>query len=415
MHLLQMVRKKKTWSPKQGKWISTDMTAAFKAVTDSQLGIREAAKQYNIPRATLSRRLSKGRSSSLPASRPPVFTIDEENELTGHIKDMEKQGFGVRMKTVCKLAFELAESKQLPHSFNNVKQSAGYDWFQGFKERHPDFSVKKAEAKPHACDSKLNCHLDKLGEVMDHAGLKTSSAQIFNLDETTFSLALGNNPSIRQKTVQLPRTDRETVTVLSCASAQGHVLPPFIIFEGQRLHPSVTAKAPPGTLFGISKSGTIDSELFEIWLTQLFLPSLPLTRPILLIIDGFTSDISISTLKLAHENSIHMHCLPSLGNTVFRSLKSAYIQQCKKFIHDNPSRFIVKSNDFCSVFADVFLNVFTIGNITSSFKSMGIYPFNPIAVNQEQSSPEMDLGDDDEEASQRDVIVITMPINHSLC
>ena len=41
-----MARKKKTWTPKQGKWQPDAMAGAYTAVTEGRLGIREAAKLY---------------------------------------------------------------------------------------------------------------------------------------------------------------------------------------------------------------------------------------------------------------------------------------------------------------------------------------------------------------------------------
>ncbi|XP_022111738.1 chromatin assembly factor 1 subunit A-like [Acanthaster planci] len=313
-----MARKKKSWTPKQGKWQSNAMASAYTAVTEGRLGIREAAKQYGVPKSTLSRRIRKGIPSSLPATRPPVFSMADEDELVRHLKDLESQGFGIGLQAVCKLAYEMAE-----HAV------------------HTPSSIIAARGK---------------------------------------------------KTVQSRTSGErgENVTVLICASASGSVLPPFIIFKGQRLNVGLTANAPPGTLFGTSKSGFIDAELFGTWFTKLFLPSIPPTRPVLLILDGHASHINIETLRCARENSIHMYCLPPhttnhtqpLDKSVFKSVKTAYNQRCDKFMRDNPNRIITRY-DFSGLFTDVYHKVFTMANIISGFKSTGIYPYNPNAITPE--------------------------------
>ena len=98
---------------KQGNWKSELMAASCKAVTEGTLGVREAATQYNIPKSTLSRRLKRGIPSTLPATRPPVFSIDDENQLVRHIKDIESQGFGIGVKAVCKLPVKHLENSKL--------------------------------------------------------------------------------------------------------------------------------------------------------------------------------------------------------------------------------------------------------------------------------------------------------------
>ena len=424
-----MPRKAKTWTPKQGKWMAEAMIEAYKAVTEGRLGVREAAKHYGVPKSTLSRRISKCVESPLPASRPPVFTMDEENQLVRHIKDLESQGFGIGVKAVCRLAFEMAEHAGKKHRFNHVNQSAGYDWYQGFMRRHPDLSLRKPEALSAARASMLNPttisdHFQKLGDVLDKADLKSRPAQIYNLDETGLSLVHKPSSIVAtkgKKTVQSRTSGErgENVTVLICANAQGSTLPPFIIFKGQRINSGLTANAPPGTLFGTSKSGFIDTELFETWFKKLFLPSIPQIRPVLLVLDGHGSHISISTLKLARENSVHMYCLPPhttnhtqpLDKSVFKSVKTAYNQRCEKFMRENPNCIITRY-DFSGLFTDVYHKVFTMANIISGFRSTGIYPFNPLAITPEHlqfSSVETKLTYENNEPTQEEAI-ISMPV-----
>ena len=69
--------------------------------------------------------------------------------------------------------------------------------------------------------------------------------------------------------------DNVQLTVLACASASGFVLPPLIIFE--------TRGEVPGTLYGLSKNGWIDSDIFESCFQQHFLKHTPPTRPHLLL------------------------------------------------------------------------------------------------------------------------------------
>ncbi|XP_022112053.1 jerky protein homolog-like isoform X2 [Acanthaster planci] len=406
-----MPRKKTSWTPTYGKWKTEAMERAMQAVKNEKLGLRQAAKQYGVPQATLCRRLRKGVSAVEPATRPPIFTAEDEQLLVQYVQEMEALGFGLSISAVRKLAYEMAEDAGINHRFNKEEKKAGYDWYQGFMRRHPELSLRKPEGLSAARAAMLNPkvigdHFTKLGEVLDTTGLKSKPAQIYNLDETGLSLVHTPSKVIStkgKKTVQSRTSgDRgENVTVLVCANAQGTVLPPFIIFKGKRLSPALTQSAPPGTLFGVSDSSFINAELFETWIKRMFIPSLPPSRPVLLILDGHYSHITISTLKLARENSIHIYCLPPhttnhtqpLDKSVFRSVKSSYNQRCERFMRENPQRLITRY-DFCGIFRDVFHSALSMANIVSGFKSTGIYPFNPLAITTEHmqfSSVETEL------------------------
>ena len=92
----------------------------------------------------------------MPATRPPVFSMAEEDELVRHIKDLESQGFGIGLQAVCKLAYDMAEHAGVKHRFSHAKKSAGYDWYRGFMERHPNLSLRKPEGLSAARASMLN-------------------------------------------------------------------------------------------------------------------------------------------------------------------------------------------------------------------------------------------------------------------
>lgn len=426
-----MPRKAKNWTPSQGKWDPSAMVAAMADVKDKKLGIRAAAKQYGVPKSTLAKRISKGIDADQPAARPSVFNTKEENILVKHLQDMESLGFGLNIHAVCELAFELAEQNSIPHRFNRDKRAAGYDWYQGFMARHPVLSLRKPEGLSAARAAMLNPnvisdHFDKLGAVMDKYELKDKPGQIYNLDETGLSLVHTPSKVIAsrgKKTVQSRTSgDRgENVSVLICANAQGTVCPPFIIFKGKRLNPGLTAHAPPGTLFGCSDSSFINATLFETWFTKMFIPSLPPVRPVLLILDGHYSHITLTTLQTARDNEIQLYCLPPhttnhtqpLDKSVFRSVKVAYNKRCETFMRDNPLKVITRYN-FCEIFRDVFQSVLTMGNVISGFKSTGIYPFNPRAITAEHmqfSSVDTDLQFEDELPPAEEPVTIPVTVS----
>ena len=54
-------------------------------------------------------------------------------------------------------------------------------------------------------------------------------------------------------------------------SATGQALPPMVVFFGKRFNHELSKGEVPGTLYGMSDSGWVDSELFSNWFSNHFL------------------------------------------------------------------------------------------------------------------------------------------------
>ena len=103
--------------------------------------------------------------------------------------------------------------------------------------------------------------------------------------------------------------------------------------------------AIPGTAFHCSDSGWVNSELFYKWF-EFFIQSIPPSQPVLLLLDGHASHMSIEAIELARSNQVHILCIPAhtthllqpLDVGIFKSLKSNYYKACRKYIVDRPGR-----------------------------------------------------------------------------
>ncbi|XP_071177039.1 uncharacterized protein [Mytilus edulis] len=333
-----------------------------------------------------------------PATKPTVLAIKDEEALVGHILRMEERGFGLTITDVRKLAYEIAVRSGRKHCFNNDKKSAGYDWWQGFRDRHPCLSVRIPEGLSAARSSMLNpnvisAYFQKLGSFMDKLNIKDKPQQIFNADETGVSTVHDPSKVVGKrgkKSVNSKTSGErgENVTALCCVNAEARVLPPMLIFKGQRVSQALIGNAPANTLFACSKSSFIDSDLFNNWFKKLFIPNLPPQRPVLLILDVHSSHITVDLLETAVSNQIVlMFCLPPhtthwtqpLDRSVFGPLKRSYNLCCEAFLRQNPGR-IVTRYDFCGLFKQAFNEKMNLVNIFSGFRATGIFPFKPNAI-----------------------------------
>ena len=105
---------------------------------------------------------------------------------------------------------------------------------------------------------------------------------------------------------------RECTTVHCAGSATGERLPPFILYKGKNLYWRWMECGPAAKAHVISDSGWMDGVNFLSWFTKLFLPAvayLTKTAPVLMILDGHHSHISLELIRQAHSN-ILLLCLP---------------------------------------------------------------------------------------------------------
>ena len=85
---------------------------------------------------------------------------------------------------------------------------------------------------------------------------------------------------------------------------------PFVIFDSKNLKPELANGEVPGTMYGLSSNGWMDSDLFDQWFTQHFLAYAPPTRPMLLSLVCHSSCYQPAVIKNAAEEHVVIFCLP---------------------------------------------------------------------------------------------------------
>ena len=150
----------------------------------------------------------------------------------------------------------------------------------------------------------INDFFGKLGAIYGRLNLISKPMQIYNRDETGVSVVHKPGKVVaemgRHKVYAVTSAEKgKTHTILTCASASGHVLPPMMVFPRKQTPPAKFREgAVAQTLFANSANGWINSDLFLQWF-ELFLANIPPTRPMLLIMDGHGSHIPIELIELA--------------------------------------------------------------------------------------------------------------------
>ena len=119
----------------------------------------------------------------------------------------------------------------------------GNDWVQGFIDRHKEQlserfgnNIKRARAavSNETLDSYFN-ELEKALEGVDPKG-------IFNYDESNLSDDPGKKKFIFKRGVKYPdrviNHTKSSISIMMCGSADGCILPPFVVYKAKNVHPS---------------------------------------------------------------------------------------------------------------------------------------------------------------------------------
>ncbi len=189
-------------------------------------------------------------------------------------------------------------------------------WWESFKRRNPKLTLRTAQPLSYARliagnPDIVNYYYDLLENTLIENDLTDKPSQIFNTNETGLPLDPASLkvvvPSGYKRSQAVSTGDK---AVLACCDAAGYTNPPLVIFERKTLKPEMTMGEVPGTKYGLSSSGWIDTELFELWFAHHFLAHAPPVRPLLLLLDGHSSHFQPAFACRAAEEQVIVFCLP---------------------------------------------------------------------------------------------------------
>jgi hypothetical protein len=360
--------------------------SAYEEVVFENVPVRQAAMLYGVPATTLRDRVS-GRVPFGKKSGPTRYLTDEEeDELVCFVIGCAEIGYSYTRKDILELVQEILIRKEI---FTVIS----HGWWEAFKKRHPEITLRKPELVSHV---RANCaqveviqrYFDELEAILTDNKIFDSPSSIFNMDESGFPLDPKLPHVICKRGQRHPTTlcsgNKSQITVLACCNAAGYVIPPFVIFDRKILKAELTVGEVPETMYGLSSSGWIDSELFDAWFQNHFLSYAPASRPLLLILDGHSSHFNPATLRRAAEEKVIMFCLPPntthktqpLDKGCFGPLKISWREECHSYLQKNKGKIITRFQ-FSEIFSKAWKKGMTSSNVMAGFRTTGIYPFNP--------------------------------------
>jgi len=238
-------------------WDEEKLRKAYEAVQREGMTVRKAADAYCVSKSTLQDRIS-GRVAFGAMSGPPKYLTDgEEEELVNFLVGSASIGYARIRKQVIALVQSVMSRKGL-----DVVVSHG--WWESFKRRHPNITVRTAEhlsyCRAVACSPEiLDNYYDLLEQTLVDNKLFDSPSQIFNMDETGMPLE-PDLPRVvagrgQQHVACISSGNKAQITVTAACNAAGYVIPPMVVFDRKCLKPEMTNGEVPGTLYGLSNTG----------------------------------------------------------------------------------------------------------------------------------------------------------------
>ena len=383
-------------------WSQEDMDKALTDVRERGISERQAARENNVPRKTLSDRLRnklKG-GDNCTMGKPPILTNEQEENLCSYIAYMAQRGFPLTVNQIIMFAWCIDRSCG-KSAFG--ESGPCYGWWLHFKKRHPDAAkLRKADTLDRgravfSTVENLRHYFSLLKDVLDKNDLLSRPQDIYKCDESVVDLNKSTQKVVIPKRMRTSHSRQvsgtEHISIHCCISAGGAALPPMIIFKQSFPGGNYTANGPDGALYAKQESGFMDSELFLKWFQRIFIvharPSAE--NPVLLLLDGHASHCSPQLIDCARENHVillalaphttHL-CLP-LDVCVYKVLKMNIGKQVKLGQALKGDLWILKRN-VPRILKEPFEKSMSLANIKSGFRKCGIFPFNPNAIDKEK-------------------------------
>lgn len=300
------------------------------------------------------------------------------------------------------MAKEIDDQQDYPVFKNSLPSNM---WFSRFLQRN-HLSLRTTLSKslarldmetPEIRDEFFNCY-----EAMI-AKWNFTGADIYNEDETGLQLVCKSPRTLAKrgsKYVFARKTGERSVTIslAACSNALGSViLPPFLIFKGMSLAGDIdSSKFPENALFTHSKSGYMVTDVFLNWL-HVFNANIPPKRPVLLLLDGHASHISLPAIQFAKDNGIEMLCLPPHTSHFLQPMDSGPFNVLKQEFKDAANKRMrkikraLKISDFGSVFKSAWEKTCSQAVMKAGFVRTGVWPVNRTKAtlrNDKNFSPE---------------------------
>lgn len=189
-------------------------------------------------------------------------------------------------------------------------------------------NIKRSRAA--VTPDEINKYFDNLTKCLE--GVDPS--HIINYDETNLSDDPGRKKIVCKRGTKYPeRVMNQTKTstsVMFAATANGQLLPPYVIYKSLHLYDTWTEGGPSGTRYNRTPSGWIDGGCFIEWFSKIIIPYCRrLNGKKIIIGDNLSSHLSPEVIKLSEQYNIDFIFLPPNSTHLTQPLDIAFFRPLK--------------------------------------------------------------------------------------
>lgn len=161
--------------------------------------------------------------------------------------------------------------KEITSKKHFINNRPGRKWYNSFLKRHPEISQKHAEyvkkARGAVTEHKIRSWFTEVSSALkDHLSVLKDPNRVFNMDETCFFLTpkgdLILGPRGQQVYDESSNSDKENITTLFSANANGKFSPLLTVYNYARIPASVINAAPLKWGIGKTENGWMTGERF---------------------------------------------------------------------------------------------------------------------------------------------------------
>ena len=296
------------------KYTKSDLMKAIKLAKNTTQSIRGISRKMKIPEATIRNHI-KGRS--VKYGKGNDFALDNETEeqlvtfvkfMSDRCRPLSRKAFGAIVGGVVRKL--KSSGKKIPMK----DQGPSGKWIRNFMKRH-SITLKNSKSvsrsKALANTDVIDDYFRKLKEAFEQR--RYSKKAIWNVDESGFSEDQQNSRKVmgmsgRTHIYELKLYTGEHTTVETCTNAAGDLMPAMVVYKKTIPQKSCI---PVSWDERASVSGFMNTGLFELWFTEIFLKNCGKERPQLLIMDNASIHFSPFLMNLSREHDIDILFLPS--------------------------------------------------------------------------------------------------------
>lgn len=272
-----------------------------------------------------------------------------EDELEEFVKGKRKNALPVTAKDIRMKALEIATRYGL------TTFKASRSWIDKFMRRK-GFSLRRrttiCQKLPPDFEQKLVSYQGYL--LFLRKKYQFLLSQIGNADETPIWLDMPRNYTVneigsRQVPIKTSGYEKQRVTVMLCITADGHKLPPYIIFKRKTIPKPKKGSSeafPPGVIIRAQTKGWMTEELMQDWLEYVWAqrPGGLRKVPSLLILDAFRGHLTESVKNKVKELGSQMAVIPGGMTSQLQPLDVCVNKPFKDLLREQYEKWLASEN-----------------------------------------------------------------------